>query len=284
MPTGQDIEARDHAVPAADGRPLAATTYPGSRDVVVIAGATGVPRHVYAGLARAVAERGPTVLTFDYRGTGGSITGHPRHDPARKRDWGTLDLEGVLRYVDGLAPSRLLWIGQSAGGAYLPLAASRHLVERLVTVSVMSGYWRLMAPRERVKLGVAWHTAFPLIGRLAGYAPGWLWAGEPLPPGVFREWGRWCRMPNYFFDDRTLDTSGFDDVSAPILAVRATDDVWATEASHRALHERFTAAPVTYRDVAPEELGADRIGHIDLLRERVGGPLWPELFAWLLDG
>lgn len=64
----------------------------------------------------------------------------------------------------------------------------------------------------------------------------------------------------------------------------AIDDVWATEASHRALHERFAAAGVTYRDVSPEDVGADRIGHIGLLRERVGGPLWPELFTWILDG
>jgi predicted alpha/beta hydrolase len=239
---------------------------------------------VYAGLARAVAERGPTAITFDYRGTGGSVAGHVRRDPARKRDWGTLDLEGVLRHAAGLRPSRLLWVGQSAGGAYLPLAASRHLVERLVTVSVMSGYWGLMAPRERVRLGLAWHTVFPVVTRVFGHGPAWLWSGEPLPPGVIREWGRWCRMPNYFFDDETVDTSGFADFSAPILAVRATDDGWATEAAHRALHERFAAAPVTYREVSPAELGVDRIGHIDLLRERVGGPLWPELLTWLLEG
>lgn len=284
MTTHQAVDAHEHGIDAADGRTLAATTFRGAGDeVVVIAGATAVPRRVYAGLARAVASFGPTAIVFDYRGVGGSTIGHPRHEPARKRDWGMLDLEGVLRYAAALDPTRLLWIGQSAGGAYLPLAASCHLVDRMVTVSVMSGYWGRMAPAERFKLGFAWHTIFPLVTRVFGYAPGWMWAGEPLPPEVFREWGRWCRMPGYFFDDPTVDTSGFARFAAPILAVRATDDAWATEANHRGLHERFTSATVTYRDVTPQELGAERIGHIGLLRERVGGPLWPELLGQALQ-
>lgn len=276
-------EAQDHTIDAADGRPLAATTFPGtSPDVVVIAGATGVPRRVYTRLAYAVAARGPTAITFDYRGVGGSTLGHPRHEPARKRDWGSLDIEGVLRHAAAREPDRLLWIGQSAGGAYLPLAASHHLVDRLLTVSVMSGYWGQMAPAERIKLGIAWYTLFPLVTRVFGYGPGWMWAGEPLPPEVFREWGRWCRRRGYFFDDPTIDTTGFSEFRAPILAVRAADDAWATVANHRGMHERFSLAEVTYRDVTPDELGVDRIGHIGLLRERVGGPLWGELLDWLL--
>lgn len=277
-------EAREHLIQAADGRPLAATTFTGPQDrIVVIAGATGAPRRIYADLARAVVAHGATAITFDYRGTGDSVSGHPRRDPARMRDWGLLDIEGILRHVEGLAPSAVRWIGQSAGGSFLPLAPSRHLVDRLATVSVISGYWGLMAAGERLRLGVAWHTFFPLARRVLGYGPGWLWGGEPLPPAVFREWGLWCRMPGFFFDDPTLDTSGFADVTAPILAVRATDDPWATEASHRALHERFSAASVMYRNVTPSGLGVRRIGHIGLLRGKVGSAWWPELLSWLLD-
>lgn len=283
MTTRPSTHANDVIVPAADGRPLAATVWPGtSRDVVVVAPATGVKRGFYAAFAGAAAERGATVLTFDYRGIGGSAQGHPRHDAARMREWGTLDIEGVLRHVDELGADRLLWVGQSAGGSYLPLAASRERVDRLLTISTMSGYWGRMAPAERLKLGLAWHTAFPIVNRIAGHAPQAMWGGESLPPEVFREWGRWCRRRGYFFDDPSLDTSGYADLAVPVLAVRATDDPWATEWTHRDLHGRLTAADVTYRDVTPDELGATRVGHIDLLRQRVGGPLWPELLDWLL--
>jgi predicted alpha/beta hydrolase len=273
----------DHTIAAADGRELAATTWTGTTaDVVVVAGATGVPRRFYTGFAQAVAERGPTVITFDYRGMGESRQVHPRREPVRMREWGTLDIEGVLRHVEKIDPARVLWVGQSAGGVFLPLASSRHLVDRMVTVSVLSGYWRAMVPRERVRLSFGWYVAFPVVSGLLGYVPGRLWGGQPLPPGIVADWSRWCRDPDYFFGDPTVDTRGFDDLTAPILALRATDDPWATLTNHRAVHERFARAVVQYVDVRPDDLGVARIGHIDLLRGSIGAPAWSPAIDWLL--
>jgi predicted alpha/beta hydrolase len=270
-------------VTAADGRELAARTFPGvTGDVVVIAGATGVLQRFYTDLALAVRDRGPTVLTFDYRGVGGSRSVHPRRDDARMRDWGRLDLEAVLQHARGLAEDRVLWIGQSAGAVYLPLARSRHVPSRIVTVGALSGSWRLVTPRERLRLGLLWHTVFPVLRATVGYAPGRVYGGASLPPGVLDDWGRWCRHRDYLFGDPSVDTRGFADLTAPILAVRATDDPWSTEASHAAIHDRFSAAEVTRWDVSPADVGAPRIGHIDLLRRRVGGPVWPRLLDWLL--
>ena len=82
---------------APDDRPLAATVLEPSRveGAVVISSATGVPRRIYEGVARCLADAGLAVLTFDYRGIGGSRQGGPlRLEPARMQDWGRLDLEG----------------------------------------------------------------------------------------------------------------------------------------------------------------------------------------------
>ncbi|MCC5950146.1 MAG: alpha/beta hydrolase [Nitriliruptoraceae bacterium] len=276
----------DHRITTDDGRELAARIFPGTTDeLVVVAPAAGVPQRFYTGFATHVAAQGPTVLTFDYRGIGASQVGHARRDDARMRDWGPLDIEAVLQDARRQVDGRLLWVGQSAGGVYLPMAASRHLPARIVTVSSLSGYWRYMAPGSRWRLALGWYVAFPALMRVLGYAPSWLWGGTDLPAGVMRDWMRWCRDPDYFFGDPEVDTSGYDDLTAPILAVRASDDPWATPRSHSALHDRFTAAPVTRRSVTPAELGATRIGHIDLLRASVGAPFWPELLDWLLaDG
>jgi predicted alpha/beta hydrolase len=279
------LDANDHHLVAADGRRLAARTYPGTTgDVVVIAGATGVPQRLYTDLALAVRDRGPTVLTFDYRGSGASREVHPRRDDARMRDWGRLDLEVVLQHARAVADDRVLWIGQSAGAVYLPLAASRHVPSRIVTVGALSGYWRLMSPVERVRLGVAWYSLLPAALGLLGYGPSWLWGGDDLPPGVLRDWGRWCRDPEYLFGDPTIDASGYRDVVAPILALRATDDPWATPAAHAAIHDRFVATDVETWEIAPDDLGVPRIGHIDLLRRSVGAPAWPRMLDWLLAG
>ena len=87
---------------AADDRPLAATVLEPSRveGAVVISSATGVPRRIYEGVAGCLADAGLAVLTFDYRGIGGSREGGPlRLEPARMQDWGRLDLEGALRWM-----------------------------------------------------------------------------------------------------------------------------------------------------------------------------------------
>ncbi len=281
------MDPHRHGLIAPDGRELGARTYPGDgEDVVVIAPATGVRQRFYEAFAREVAARGPTVLTFDYRGIGDSRAVHPRREPATKREWGTLDIEAALRHADQVAQRRggvVRWVGQSAGVCFLPLAPSRHLAQRILSISALSGYWRLMAPRERVRLGFGWYVLFPAVAAVAGYAPRRVWGGEDLPPGVLRDWGRWCRDPDYFFGDERVDTSGFADLTAPILAVRATDDPWATPASHDALHDRFVRAPVERREISPEEVGAARVGHIDLLRRSVGAPAWPGLLDWLLE-
>ncbi|QBI21279.1 hypothetical protein ER308_18015 [Egibacter rhizosphaerae] len=281
--TDASVVPTPHPIKAADGRELAAHTYPGEGDdVVVIAGATGVPQRFYRDFALAIVERGATTITFDYRGTGASRNGPPRSERATMRDWGQLDIEGVLRHASEHTDGRVLWVGQSAGAAFLPLADSRRLPARILTVSAMSGYWGDMAKGQRWRLALGWYTYFPLVAALCGYAPSWAWGGDDLPRGVLAEWGRWCRDPDFIFGDATLDTSGFAEITAPVLAVRAADDGWATPATHAALHDRLIAATVETRVVEPDEVDADRIGHIHLLHRSVGRPVWPELLDWLL--
>ena len=93
---------------AADGRPLAATVLEPRRveGAVVIASATGVPRRIYEGVAGCLADAGLAVLTFDYRGIGGSRRGRlaaPRDGTdaglgaARPRGCAPVDAPGVRR-------------------------------------------------------------------------------------------------------------------------------------------------------------------------------------------
>ena len=113
---------------AADGRPLAATVLEPRRitGAVVIASATGVPRRIYDGVAGCLADAGFAVLTFDYRGIGGSMEGRSvRTEDVRMQDWGRLDLEGALCWMRrAYAGAPLLVLGHSAGGQLIGLAPS----------------------------------------------------------------------------------------------------------------------------------------------------------------
>ena len=70
-----DFFADDITIPAADGYPLAATLFlplGAKRHAVLISSATATPRKIYRGFAGYLARRGCAVLTYDYRGIGGS--------------------------------------------------------------------------------------------------------------------------------------------------------------------------------------------------------------------
>ena len=75
-PSGREV-----AIPAADGRLLAATlfephSHAGEQGApTVIAGGTGIARRYYARFAAYLAERGRVALTFDYRDIAGSRSG-----------------------------------------------------------------------------------------------------------------------------------------------------------------------------------------------------------------
>ena len=110
---------RELMVSAKDGVELAATLFePGIADggetsLVVIGGATAVKRSYYARFAAYLAELGHPVLTFDYRGIGGSRRGSLIGSKVRMRDWCTLDVPGVLDWTHRAFPRRPIhWVGQ----------------------------------------------------------------------------------------------------------------------------------------------------------------------------
>jgi predicted alpha/beta hydrolase len=267
----------------ADGRVLAATVY-GPRDagrpVVVVASATGVLRRLYARYAQFLETRGITVLTFDYRGVGGSRGLPLRDDPAVLSDWGRLDLDAVLDWAETtLRPSRLGVVAHSVGGQTLTLASAAERVDALVAVATQEGFWG----NWPMPLGLAFlalcHAVMPGLIAVAGYLPAKaIRLGEDLPPGVGREWARWARTRDY------LQRAPFHDrLDAPALVYSFDDDALAP----RRAVDRFVASQprlvVRRRHVEPAELGRTRIGHFGFFRLDLSRSLWKESADFLLD-
>ena len=70
-----DVFIDDITIPAVDGYLLGATLFLprcAKRHAVLINSATAVPRKIYRHFAAYLAHRGCAVLTYDYRGIGGS--------------------------------------------------------------------------------------------------------------------------------------------------------------------------------------------------------------------
>jgi predicted alpha/beta hydrolase len=275
-------------IPSTDGFRLAATLYSAEgeapRPVVLINPATGVKRILYDGFARFLTGRGMHVLTYDYRGIGGSRTEPLRALRANMWDWGTRDLAGAVDWlVEQFPQSPLLVVGHSSGGQLLGVTDRIQHVSALLTVGAQSGYWRHWEGARRYQLAFLWYAAIPVTARLLGYFPAKkLKLGEDLPGGVAREWARWCRNPNYISDERGVPLRPyFDDFRGPLRAYSFSDDRFAPRAAVEALLGFYRNARKEHHHLTPADLKVDEVDHFGWLRERFRPTLWEEMASWL---
>lgn len=280
---------RSLTLPARDGFPLAATAFepdsPGDGPIVIVHSATAVPRKIYAGFAGALAEQGARVVTYDYRGVGGSRPVSLKGFAARMRDWAAFDAPGVIDWALAHWPGRpLLGVGHSFGGHAFGLMPGNDRHAKVATVASQSGHWRFLAPHEQWRVYALMKVLAPAAVALSGYMPGRrLGLGEDLPTGVLVEWRRWCLMPDYFYSDPTLDLlANFKALTAPVLAVGLSDDPWATPHAIDHMVAGFVSAKVTRLTLTPAEAGVARVGHLGFFRPEHRTTLWPKVTDWLL--
>ena len=277
-------EPKRFSIAAADGWPLAATLFPGTGPgTVVIGSASGVKRRFYEPFAAWLSSRGPSVLTFDYRGIGDSRHHHVRQVDAAMRHWGELDLDAALAWGrDREGP--LFYIGHSVGGQVFGLAQSNRHVTAAVTVGAGYGYWGNYRHWRKPALFLAWHLAMPTLVKGLGYFPARrLGMGEDLPPGIALEWARWGRDPDHLMGRGTGPSrANFAAYRGPLLAYAITDDGYLPPRAVAALHANFTGARLEMRHLHPDRLGLPRLGHFGFFREARRDTLWREAADWLL--
>lgn len=266
---------------AADGQVLSGRHFPPRqpRGAVLLCGATGVRQRFYGHFAQWLTARGYAVLTFDYRGLGDSLQQvHVRHSPARKQDWGELDMPAALDWLEGQYPRQPLHlIGHSAGGQLIGLMHNHRKLTSVVQVASSSGYVGNIRMPLRFAARVLLSVYIPATARLLGYVPtkymGW---GEDLPAEVAGQWARWCLRPGYVANafGRDVHRHYYDEFSTPILSIIAADDPIATVANVTDLLRLFPAAPVRRVTIEPRQWGRKAVGHIDIFRPS-SMELWP---------
>lgn len=283
--------ATELQIPAGDGRLLGATIFtpaePSGQEhpVTVLASATGVKRRFYDAYALFLAEGGLHVITFDYRGIGGSRSGALGSFRATAREWGELDLNGVLTWAMARFPGeRVGIVGHSIGGQLVGLAPAAAMADRVLMISAQSGYWPLFDAPLRYVYALLWYAGIPALTRMFGFLPARsLGLGEDLPAGVAQEWAQWCRTPGYLIEalDDPVVQARYADVRLPILAYSASDDPMAPPRAVDALLALYANADVERRHVFPRDVGLDSIGHFGFFRNGARGVLWDETRRWL---
>jgi predicted alpha/beta hydrolase len=233
----------------------------------------GVSQDYYQPFASWLAQQGFTAATFDYRGTGLSRTGTLRGFKADIFDWARLDCAAM---VDAMQERPLYWIGHSLGGQILGLVPNRDRIRKAVTVATGSGYWLENVPSLRLKVWWLWFVIVPLALPLFGYFPGArLRKVGDLPKGVMAQWRRWCLDREYAVGaEGERIRAQYAAVSTPIVSLSFADDEMMSAANTESIHGFYRAAPRTMKRIAPQDIGARRIGHFGFFRSAFESSLW----------
>jgi predicted alpha/beta hydrolase len=247
------------------------------RASVLIVPAMGVKQTFYAPLAAWLAEQGYLAVTFDYSGIGLSGSGALRKLDVDILGWALNDCVAMLDAVVAAAPEvPLYWIGHSLGGQVLGLLPDRSRIARAVTIAVGSGYWRENSASTKWKAAYLWYVVVPLVTRLCGYFPGKrLRKVGDLPRGVIEQWRRWCLDPDYLVGaEGEMMRAQFAAVETPITSLSFVDDEMMSVRNTESLHSFYVNAPRRMKRIAPQEIGATRIGHFGFFKSQFKDSLW----------
>ncbi|MCD6042108.1 MAG: hypothetical protein K0R40_1711 [Burkholderiales bacterium] len=242
---------------------------------MLVVPAMGCSQDYYRAFAGWLAAQGFTAATFDYRGTGRSRKGTLRGFKADIFDWAQLDCAAM---IDALPQRPLYWVGHSLGGQILALVPNRDQIRKAVTVATGSGYWLENVPSLRLKVWWLWFVVVPLSLPLFGYFPGKaLRKVGDLPKGVMQQWRRWCLNREYSVGaEGDAIRAQYAAVRTPIVSLSFSDDEMMSFANTESIHGFYAAAPRTMKRIAPQDIGAPRIGHFGFFRSAYERSLWRE--------
>lgn len=293
---GADLES-SIAVPlrTRDGETLAAELWlPATvRQVgtVVINPATAVKAAYYHRFARFLARHGYAVLTYDYRGIGGSRQVHPRRTRRfDKLSWGAYDCDAALQWAVETFPDQPLHVvAHSIGGMMVGLAAHGRHVKRCLTVGAQYAYWPDYAASKRLSMWLRWHIVMPLVTAVLGYFPakrlGW---HEDLPAGAAYEWAfRPATLEHAYRRHRRRGEDPlrhFPAMTGEMLAIGLSDDPFGTPAALNRLLGYYRGAHRTRVEIRPDSIGVAGIGHFAWFHGRFEQTLWLDALCWLRDG
>jgi predicted alpha/beta hydrolase len=278
-------------IPATDGFPLSASLVRSARSAprgtLILAGGLGNPRDNYAAYAGYMAGQGWDVVTFDYRGIGGSWASGETAAGFSLLDWGEKDLTGVIDWArQRLASERVALLCHSIGGQVAGLALNNDRLSALVGVATPRTYWGNWPGWRKFGVYLYLRCYVPLCVKVRGRLLTGRRGIDPLPRGVARD------LVRLGVSGRRRDAADATvrrrsaRVMAPVLAISFSDDRWL--APRRTVDvlfgEYFARAPLTRWHFRPQDLGVAAVGHSGYFNPGVCPErLWQATSRWLVD-
>ena len=281
-----NIEVEEISFTASDGWTLVGDCFTvGQPKVAILVSAgTGFPRRFYRHISAYLAKKGAVVLTYDYRGIGGSRGAHEEFLNIEYKDWGRFDTPAAIDALQARCGDLpIVHLAHSVGGHFLGLVENHQKIQKHAFLSIGTGYW---GGHHKTNLHLEFFFWW-IVGTYSLKKYGYLeqtggWTGEPLPPKLFRQWRKWCHRKSYFSPEiqTSFAPSHYEQVVAPIRSWIFTDDPIATPTSAADLLLCYPNAPKEILLRKPSDFGLKKIGHDGAFRKG-RELLWDEVWQWI---
>ena len=275
-----------------DGYLLGATLYslespPNDAPVVLISSGMAIARQFYGRFAKFLVSNGvAAVLTYDYRGFGGSLPKGPNPLASLKAtimDFAEKDQPAAIKYLARTFPMHpLVYIGHSIGGLLFPMAPGRDLITRVLMVSSLTGYWQKL--RNPLRDYFCFQLAHKLMTPWLGYFPSKrLGLFENLPAGVASEWLQWMSLRDYIVEDpkRKAEYASF---TQPIMAISYSDDELGKFSAFQETIGWFRGDSMVWHHVDIPSQTEKHVGHMGFFFESSKNVYWQDSLQWILHG
>ena len=243
-----------------------------SNEVLIVGSAFGVPYQYYKHFAGFMAKQGKTVVTFDYRGISHSQHGNMPTKDILMQHWGELDLEAAIQFVKKTYnPDKLSYMGHSAGGQIIGLAASSCEFDKIIIAASGVGSWHLWPGFQKYALASIWYLLFPAVlsAQFGDFFKSRFLGPTPVPKNAVKQWLRWARSREYLFTpEHGIDITGYQKIKADILAVTISDDWYAPYQARDGLLKHYPNADKTILNITPSLLKLKNIGHFGLFKKK----------------
>lgn len=237
--------------------------------IIVINSATGVKQQVYFSFAQFFAEKGFTVITYDYRGIGLSKPQKMRNFKASMRMWGSEDFRTITEFVANNFPDyQKFCLGHSVGALIIGMNEKSEIFERFVFVATQNAFIGNLKWNTKLEAFFGFGLAQPFFTELFGYFPAhWFGLGESLPKNCAYDW-RTLILNRKSTGKLLLKTNDYSKkLNQKVLVLYAEDDVWLTEKGVKSLiGDVYSNLKPTYRLLKTSESEKGEIGHVNFFR------------------
>lgn len=276
-----DAVGRSEKIRCSDGYELDAILYePAGQTAgfVIFQGGTAIKKEFYTHFCRFLAEHGYLVLSYDYRGVGGSRPESLKGFEASLLDWGRLDMVAAIQYAVEKFPAlpRIL-VGHSIGTQLIGFAANNNELKGVIGIGSSTGTWWKMKRRYAIAAFALWYLINPVLTRMYGYAPlKRLRIMEDLPKNVINQWSKWCRSAFYFGDHlgKTIPYEDFHPLRVPFIVHYFKDDPIATDETVTDLMALYRGTRTRMIKHRAKDYGMKKVGHFKVFSRQFSHSFW----------